>query len=673
MQRIKLIFGACNNVPYGSSDYLFEQVYQKAYKPFLTELYHFNEINLTLYYSGVVLDWLEKNHPEFIMLLNDMVKRKQIEILGGGYYHPAFPLIPHTDRLGQIESLTTYIRELFGKRPRGGWIPESIWEPSLVSMLKSSGLEYIFLREHHFQGAGITDNALFAPVLTENQGKIITAFPVLRGSFSGRMKKTPEDAVKSILAKGSSKKSSVVVLMENGEELGYWNDSHTLLYKNKWLNRFLTILEDHKDSIDFSSPGTLNREITPLRKLYFKSSAYNEVQDWFNGTQSQKKKAAASHGEPTFPPGDFRQVLTKYEESNLLYAKMIYTHVLVNQIRGDKARKKTARNELWKGQNHQVYWPTCWGGIYTNSYRKAAYRAFLDAEKITHEKGIFIPSIVSVDFDMDGQEEYLFQGEELNGYTHAKGGVLFELDYLPVSWNYLDTFSRYQEPYHGNGTKNKGLDWFPRKAFMDHFFHQKEKVEAFDTMAYKEAGDFINSQYELAEFHRDQKLIIFRRSGSVKLEKGTCKVDLSKAFKFAKSEITVSYTITNASNKDAVLNFGSELNLSFAANCVESLRLYSLSGLKQRELGLGKKTSSECTGIRMEDITNKVEITFSADTEFTLWSLPVETVHKTHEGYSEQYQSTCFLPRWKLNLKPEESWKTDLRLSFKRIRKRRNG
>ena len=54
------------------------------------------------------------------MLINDMVKRKQLELLGGGFYDPILPVIPNSDRSGQIEALTTYLRKHFGKRPRGG-------------------------------------------------------------------------------------------------------------------------------------------------------------------------------------------------------------------------------------------------------------------------------------------------------------------------------------------------------------------------------------------------------------------------------------------------------------------------------------------------------------------------------------------------------------------------
>ncbi|MDT8298555.1 MAG: hypothetical protein RQ801_09665, partial [Spirochaetaceae bacterium] len=65
MSRVKLIFGTCNTVPSGESEFLFEDAYQKAFKPFLTAIYNHPEIKTTLYYAGPLLEWLDRKHPEF--------------------------------------------------------------------------------------------------------------------------------------------------------------------------------------------------------------------------------------------------------------------------------------------------------------------------------------------------------------------------------------------------------------------------------------------------------------------------------------------------------------------------------------------------------------------------------------------------------------------------------
>ena len=145
-----------------------------------------------------------------------------------------------------------------------------------------------------------------------------------------------------------------------------------------------------------------------------------------------------------------------------MYAKMMHTHVLVNQLRGDRYRKRAAQNELWKGQSHHAYWFGGSAGLHANAQRKAVYRSLIEAEKIIRATEIFAPSIIGVDFDADNGTEYLYQGSELNAYLHARGGALIELDFLPSAWNYLDTLVSRECDRHDAGR-------LPRHAFIDHF------------------------------------------------------------------------------------------------------------------------------------------------------------------------------------------------------------
>ena len=178
MNKIKLVFGTYNTQPLGLQEHLYEEAYQKAYKPFVTAVYNFPELALSLHYSGPLLSWLEKRHPEFITVLREMVDRKQVEVLGGSYFEPTLPLIPSSDRVGQIEMMTTYLRKTFGRRSRGFWISGNIWENQLAYTLKSCGMEYLFLDERIFRDAGVREKRLFDAVLTEDQGKTLQVLPL---------------------------------------------------------------------------------------------------------------------------------------------------------------------------------------------------------------------------------------------------------------------------------------------------------------------------------------------------------------------------------------------------------------------------------------------------------------------------------------------------------------
>ena len=115
MSKVYLILGSSSCQPHGVPDGEVEAVYDQQYKPFLRLLYNYPSIRFTLHYSGIVLNWMEKNHSEFTDVLAEMTSRKQVELIGGAFYDPIIPLVPKQDRLGQIEQMTAFLRKRFGR------------------------------------------------------------------------------------------------------------------------------------------------------------------------------------------------------------------------------------------------------------------------------------------------------------------------------------------------------------------------------------------------------------------------------------------------------------------------------------------------------------------------------------------------------------------------------
>lgn len=661
MDKIKLIFGTQNSQPSGSYDYIFEKAYQEAYKPFLTVLYNFPAISLTLYYSGTLLQWLDDNHPEFLMLLNDMVKRKQVELLTGGFYDPIFPIIPSSDRIGQIEKLTTFLRKNFGKRPRGCWVTELAWEPCLTSTFNTSGINYIFLDENHFKSAGIEEEFLYTPCITEDQGKTLYVFP-LTTSLIGKVPHTsPDDIIKEILTH-SNANESVVSLILPGENFGLRNETKQVCYKEKWIETFLSLLQDNSDVIDVINPATYSKSLVPYAKGYFPCTSCEDMFIWLD-FQSNDAKRKAKH---SCNNNDvvFRRFLKRYTESNLLYSKMMFTSLLVGQIRGDKYRKKAGREELWKAQSNYPLWHGRHAGIYINKLRKAAYSAMIEAEKITQEKGVFIPSIIKTDFDFDGQDEYLYQGNDLNAYVHVSGGVLFEMDFLPASWNYLDTMQRYKEPYHNKSTKNAGYDSYTRNTFIDHFFRAEDSIDDFNSSSYTELGSFIGSPFEVENINRDHNELSLKKDGFVRVDNTKVPVVIKKKYIFKKQSVDLFLMIDNGGDKEAAFLYGSELNISMLSNGVESERIFIIDGNNRKEIGNDISEVKSAKEVELEDRYNEVVVTVSAASDFSLWSLPIETTVYHFDQIEKIYQSTCIVPRWNINLQPKETWEMRISIGF---------
>lgn len=651
MKKLSLVFGTVNSRPAGTADEELEDIYQRAYKPFLSTAYNYPEISLTLYYSGTLLTWLEQNHAEFTDVINEMVARRQVELLGGGFHDPVLPLIPRPDRLGQVESLTTLLRKRFGRRPRGSWITEQLWEPFLASTLKNSGMEYTLLDDYHFVVAGLGGMALREPCITEDQGKTLGVFPLSHYHSRRFFEQEPQDLLADL--RDSAGKGGVLSIVVDGELLASGSSGAERGGAESRLKRFFDAVRGASEWLEPVLPTRYLRANPPRRRAYFAATSFRQMNGW------------SGEGIPNdhVQGGFFRQLLTRYAESNLMYAKMQYAHILVNQIRGDKYRKQTAREELWKGQCHAAYWHGRQAGIYRNHLRKNVYTSLIESEKITREKGIFIPSIIGVDFDMDGLGEYLFQGHEMNAYVHREGGKLIELDYLPTSWNYLDAFGRYPEEYHEDGVRSAGYDNYLRRAAIDHFYLHDESLERFASCTAEERGDFVTRIYDVDSVHREHHEVRLSAQGSVDLGGGPLAVRIQKGYGFKSSSLTIDYRVENGSSAVLDCCFGVEFCLGFLSDKPEHLAVsYKPSGGTRQVLEPGVTGAFE--SLDAVDRINNVSLSLQPSRPAELWHLPIRTVDVSDEGRTERYQGTCFVPRWRLHLNPGESFEMRLALSM---------
>jgi len=627
MDRIKLVFGTYNSNPVGSTNNQLEADYNNSYRPFLKLLYSYPKVKAALHYSGVLLEWFVEKHPEIITLLNEMVKRNQIEIVGGPFYNPILSIIPNKDRISQIEYLTTFIRKHFGKRTRGCWIPEKMWEPSLSSNIKNSGMEYTFLDEILFRESGIDSTAINRVYITEDQGKYIHVFPINK-IFSEDFIE-PEELIGKLLTAADLNSPDVYTIMIDGSR----SDKESFYKKNGWFEKLFVLLTKNGRVIQTLNPGRYIRTLGSVEKIYFPCTLKDRY---------------------------FRQNFTRYTESNLLYSKMMYMHNIASQVRRDKIRKKNAREEIMKSQCNTAYWHNNTPGIYNNILRKTAYKHLINSEISTREKGIFTTSLSANDFDFDGSDEYIYQGQYINAYVHKNGGVLFELDYLPTSWNYLDTMTRYKEKYHTKEHELNGFDWYTRNAFIDHFLEDSCTMENFSSMSYKELGSFVDLEYSLTDLDRDRKALYLTGKGQVRIKNHHNSLKIIKVYDFKKNSIQVKYNLHNLSDKALTTNFATEINLSLSH--LENSMIFRTSAdeiLQKDNLVKPDSEHNELENIKEINIheeKKKVTISITGSKKYSLWEFPVVTMTKILDKIEPVYQSNCFLLKWPVSIEPSKDW-----------------
>jgi 4-alpha-glucanotransferase len=657
MNRLSVILGTHSHLPLGQPEAATETVYQKALRPFLSTLYAFPEVPVALHYSGLLLEWLEERHPELVMLIAEMVGRRQVEIVGGGYYDPILPMIPANDRLGQLEKMTTHLRVRFGTRPRGCWLAEQVWDPSLASTLRTGGMEYTFLDETQFCLAGADGQGLLRACVAEDQGKHVAVIPVQTRLLARAAAMRPPELVAELAAIAAAcGPATVVALLGDGSRTG------TPFASNGWLEELLGLFQQNADWLEPVTPSTHLRDSPPSSRLYFPNCASEAVTEWSLDPDRRRawreaRDAAAGAALPLPPGGYFRQFLVRYPESGLMYAKMMHTHVLVNQLRGDRYRKRAAQNELWKGQSHHAYWFGGSGGLHANRQRKAVYRSLIEAEKIIRATEIFAPSIIGVDFDADNGTEYLYQGSELNAYLHARGGALFELDFLPAAWNYLDTLVSREHD-------RRDAELLPRHAFIDHFLDEVTGLAEFAAGAGGSAV-FGRTVWQTVELNRALPEVLLRVAGPVRAGGREVQVGIEKRFVFRPRSIDVYYRVT-AGDAGLRTRLGVEINVSLASRSPGDGRLFLIGEDSSTEIGTDAREIDRATGLLVRDVPNGVSITLSSAAPFRCWSSPVEIAPSAQAVGEPEYQCHCLVPLWDLELGPKGAWENHLSIGFEK-------
>ena len=607
-KKISLLLGSHAHVPSGSSDEEFKAVYNQKTLPFITNLYRYSNIQAVLHYSGVFWYWIERNHHEFFMLIDDMVSRKQIEILGGGFYEPCFPLIPVQDRIGQIEFMTTYLRKHFGKRPQGCWMPDFVWEQHLMGSLTACDMLYTFLSQDQFKKAGLPGSHIFSPCLSEDQGKLITVFPVstaLADELSVKSFSQVFNDIKRKLHSLTEFSGSIIPCVFPDKILSSPGETED----SSW-NRFFEEVSLSESIVETTLPSKVLKNL----KIFNKGS--------FNDS-------------PAFS-GDFspRRNIIEHGEANGIYSKMQFTNLLINQLKGDKYRKTNAREELWKAQDSSLY---SHGNKYLRgSLRKAAYTSLLRAERLARDKGKFITSILQYDFDFDGVNEYLFQDSKINCYIQLKGAGVFELDYLPKDWNYLDC----------------GCDDIGRRtSFSDIIASPDEKIIESAVFTPDNSRLCYKEMYTALEQEKKGKACFMLPACSENIPFNF--IEIMKCYLFKKDSITVSYTLKNTNQDNQNIIFIPRIHFSFEGISEDHVRFFTTDA-KGDDIHLDKLFDSN--NLKILDVKNEVQIIMSSSKVFNGCFAPVYK--------NDLYQAVCFSPGFPVNLKSGETWTNEISLKF---------
>ncbi|MBC8145271.1 MAG: alpha-amylase, partial [bacterium] len=264
---VSLILAFHNHQPVGNFDWVIEDAYATSYLPLMTMLSEYPDIRFGQHYTGILLDWFAKNHPDFLELIGRGVRDGRVELVSGGYYEPVLAMLPERDRQAQITRLNRRIERDFGAHPRGMWLAERVWEPSLPATLNDAGLAYTFLDDTHFKHAGLVESELTGYFLTEDQGQPLAVLPIdkrLRYTMPFEPPETTIEYLHSLHHKGHDR---LVVFADDGEKFGTWPGTFESVYAGGWLRRFCELLKANADWIRTLRPNDALTQLRPAGRL----------------------------------------------------------------------------------------------------------------------------------------------------------------------------------------------------------------------------------------------------------------------------------------------------------------------------------------------------------------------------------------------------------------------
>jgi 4-alpha-glucanotransferase len=657
-------FGIHNHQPIGNFDSVLADTTTRAYHPLLERVRARPEVRLTVHCTGSLLLWLREHARPTFDLLGVVVAAGQVELLTGGFYEPILAILPDTDKRGQIERLTAFLRTEFGVRPRGMWLAERVWEPHLPRALRDAGVEFVLLDDSHFALAGLDPEALAGYYMTEEQSTTLAVFPI-----SQRLRYLIPfgDVSKTVEYLGSRRDAGVLTVVDDGEKFGAWPGTYDHVYGQRWLDTFF----DHILGTSWLTMTTFSDvldRLPPAGRVYLPTASYQEMGDWSLPAEAgQALEAARRELGPLegglritalLRGGFWRAFLVKYPEVADIYWKMLRVSRAIESALAtgpDAPALATAREALWRGQANDAYWHGVFGGCYLPHLRRAVKSSLLEAERLLDEVVTAGPAARVVDANGDGRDEILVRTSELAlAIDPGLGGALTEIAYLPRALDLADVMTRRPEAYHdevrrrrlaeaGTGArtiheahtaKEAGLDTLlgydacRRASLLDGVVPNGAPLDAVSPWPSGAAFPGARPRFDVHE-HGGDVTVIFAAAGGV-----------TKRILVRGATVRAEYRVEASAGG----RFAVQWNLALTAG--DALGRYlSLPGLPS--LGSRGRTTA-VDGVTLTDEWIGVDARLAWTDGAELAWAPVETVSVSETGFERIYQGIALLLTWPL-------------------------
>ncbi len=702
--RISLALALHNHQPVGNFGWVFGDVYDQAYLPMLDALDRHPGVRLALHYTGPLLDWLRAERPEFLERLRALVDRGQVELLGGGYYEPVLASLPERDRLGQLAKMADAIEAITGRRPRGAWLAERVWEPDLPTSLVTAGYGWTILDDNHFRAAAIPEERLWGPYTTDDQGHLLTVF----GTEKGLRYRIPfgdvEDVIDYLRDHATEEGDRVGMMGDDGEKFGSWPTTWEHCWgATRWVDRFFEALEANAGWLTTITPSDWLDGNPPIGRVYLPTASYAEMGEWSLPPDESRVFADLLHraeaaGAPEYRylrGGFWRNFQVKYREINDLHKQMLRASAKVAAMPEGPA-KATALDHLYQGQSNDCYWHGLFGGIYISHMRLATYEHLVAAEdaadRAARDEDAAVDGVRVEDIDLDGMPEVVLATKgQVVAVKPSEGAGIGSWDIRPVRHALAAVLRRRPEASHetlvaherslaakggaaaapGAGvgsihdrvsTKESGLaerlhyDTHERRSGLVHLLAPGTTPGAFARADVHELGDFVAHPFSVEETRTDEGSgwVRLARDGTAHTPAGDLPVRVVKTIAAGGDRRTPTLSLeVRVENRgggplEAVLAV--EWATTMLGGGGNPAAYYLVDGERVPHDSAGSRAS--ITAIRSGNEYVGLDVATWVGPAAEAWISSIDTISNSEAGFERVYQGSALVFAWPLALAP---------------------
>jgi Zn-finger protein/polyhydroxyalkanoate synthesis regulator protein len=471
-------------------------------------------LKLSVFFTGQMLEALDKEHKKEREKLGEFVANKQLEFLGGAYNDAMLPLFPKKLRELQLQKHKKILSDSL-MEPIGYFCKSHAWEISLIESLEKYGFEYALMPDVSVQEA-LGRKALVSGWFAAEYGGSFMRILTYSQNLSLVCQNSDRAEITNSL-KNFKDSSGVNCILLNV-------DLEETVFTSQWLQ-----------AIDTAKAEGLDIEHALLCQAVLEQKAAGKVNLISYSSFAQS----------------CRDILLRMPEINFLHKRILNVYFKANSISDDKIQEKVFES-LLKSMPQSFFEKTSIGML-RDAVRFRANRSVMKAEKVLMEEESKEGMLFAMSsFFLDGNQQILFSNQYLECLIEPVfGGWLRSLAYKP-------SFSELACAMRDDGEVSP--------LFLDHICpFEFETLDQRNLWINDRQGAFLGSCESLVKKQEEKvQVILFGEQKVSHLGKDfSFKVEKVFSLKNNDSELLVSVSVTNNSFNAFSGEIATELCLGF--------------------------------------------------------------------------------------------------------------